>query len=91
MSKAVCGQCYGMMESKHRHDFVRCACGKSFLDGGDDYFRAGGYTIGVPDDYEEGMTAEEFFAYLDKLDKEQDWLEEPELVERPKDDSNKDS
>ena len=28
------------MESKHRHDFVKCKCGKSFLDGGDDYFRA---------------------------------------------------
>lgn len=28
------------MESKHRHDFVRCKCGESFLDGGDDYFRA---------------------------------------------------
>ena len=70
MSKAICGQCYGVMESKHRHDFVRCACGKSFLDGGDDYFRAGGYTVGVPDDYEELMTAEEFFAYLDKLEEE---------------------
>jgi hypothetical protein len=89
MSKAVCGQCYGMMESKHRHDFVRCACGKSFLDGGDDYFRAGGYTIGVPDDYEDyAMTAEEFFAYLDKLDKEQEWLDEPVLVERQEDDSD---
>ena len=71
MSKAVCYECLGIMESKHRHDFVRCACGKSFLDGGDVYFRAGGYTVGVPDDYEdELMTIEEFFAYLDKLEEE---------------------
>lgn len=67
MSKAVCYKCLGVMESKHRHDFVRCACGESFLDGGDDYFRAGGHTIGVPDDYEAFTTAEEFFDYLDKL------------------------
>ncbi len=72
MSKAVCYECLGMMESKSRHDFVRCGCGKSFLDGGDDYFRAGGYTVGVPDDYEELMTAEEFFAYLDKLEDDDD-------------------
>jgi len=60
----------GIMKSEHRHDFVRCKCGESFLDGGDDYFRAGGYTVGVDDDYEYGMTPEEFFAYLDKLEEE---------------------
>ena len=74
------------MESKHRHDFVRCQCGESFLDGGDHYFRAGWYTVRVPDDYEDYlMTPEEFFAYLDKLDKES--LDEPELVERPEDEN----
>ena len=66
MSKAVCAKCQGMMESKYRHDFVWCPCGKSFLDGGDEYFRAGGFTHGVPDDL---MTAEEFWAWLDELDK----------------------
>jgi hypothetical protein len=60
------------MESKHRHDFVRCACGKSFLDGGNDYFRAGGFTVGVPDDYEELMTSEEFFEYLDELEEKEE-------------------
>lgn len=58
------------MESKHRHDFVECACGKSFLDGGDVYFRAGGYTVGVPDDYEELTSAEEFFAYLENREEQ---------------------
>jgi hypothetical protein len=53
------------------------------LDGGDSYFRAGGHTVGVPNDYEEGMTAEEFVAYLDKIDEETDWLDEPQKVERP--------
>lgn len=67
MSKAICMKCEGFMESKDRHDFVRCKCGASFLDGGDDYFRAGGYTAGVPDYI---MTADEFFEYLDELEKE---------------------
>lgn len=70
MTKAVCYECFGIMESTHRHDFVRCKCGKSFLDGGNDYFRAGGYTVGVPDNYEELMTTEEFLEYLVKLEKE---------------------
>ena len=72
MSKAVCYECTSVMESKHRHDFVRCACGKSFLDGGNDYFRAGGFTVGVPDDYEELMTSEEFFEYLDELEEKEE-------------------
>lgn len=67
MSKAICMQCEGFMESKHGHDFVKCPCGASFLDGGDDYFRAGGFTHGVPDDV---MTAEKFWEYLDELNKQ---------------------
>ena len=42
MSKAQCLDCEDIIESKHRHDFVRCGCGNSFLDGGDSYIRAGG-------------------------------------------------
>jgi hypothetical protein len=38
----------------------------SFLDGGDDYIRAGGYTSTIPDYV---MTAEEFWEYLDELEK----------------------
>ena len=52
MSKALCILCDDVIESKHRHDFVVCKCGKSFLDGGDDYTRAGGYLIHIGD-YEE--------------------------------------
>jgi hypothetical protein len=33
------------MESRHRHDFVKCKCGNAFLDGGNDYVRAGGNIV----------------------------------------------
>ena len=45
MSRAQCLDCLGFMESKHRHDFVKCDCGNAFLDGGDDYIRAGGNIV----------------------------------------------
>lgn len=33
--------CKEVLESKHRHDFKRCKCGKSFIDGGNEYSRVG--------------------------------------------------
>ena len=30
-----------IIESKHRHDFVRCRCGSIYVDGGQDYQRCG--------------------------------------------------
>ena len=45
MSKAQCLDCQDIIESKYRHDFVRCSCGNSFLDGGDDYLRASGKLV----------------------------------------------
>jgi hypothetical protein len=45
MSKAQCLDCLDILESKHRHDFVKCKCEKAFLDGGDDYIRAGGNIV----------------------------------------------
>lgn len=48
MAKAICALCDGIMESKHRHDFVYCPCGKSWLDGGDDYSRGNMTTILLP-------------------------------------------
>jgi hypothetical protein len=53
MSKALCIMCDDVIESKHRHDFVKCKCGLSFLDGGDDYIRAGGYLIHIEEKEEE--------------------------------------
>ena len=40
-NKAQCRQCGDIIESKHRHDFVRCSCGAIFTDGGTDYIRRG--------------------------------------------------
>ena len=31
--------CQDTIESKHRHDFVQCSCGKVAVDGGKDYLR----------------------------------------------------
>lgn len=58
------------MESKHRHDFVRCKCGESFLDGGDDYWRGTMTTALALMIDEKTYTGEEFFSHLDELDKE---------------------
>jgi len=47
MSKAICSECGDIIESKHRHDFVVCKCGKAFLDGGDSYLRGNEYTKAI--------------------------------------------
>lgn len=38
---AQCKKCDDVIESKYRHDFVKCKCGEIFVDGGKDYFRRG--------------------------------------------------
>ena len=50
MSRAQCLDCEDILESKHRHHFVKCQCGNSFLDGGDDYVRGGGNLLPLLDD-----------------------------------------
>jgi len=40
-----CRKCGDTIESRHRHDFVRCACGSIFLDGGTEYIRYGGDSL----------------------------------------------
>lgn len=47
-----CNNCNTVIESKHRHDFRTCPCGRVFVDGGRDYQRIGwtgdggpGYTV----------------------------------------------
>lgn len=43
MGKVKCLQCNKILESKSRHDFAQCSCSnKTFVDGGNDYMRAGG-------------------------------------------------
>lgn len=43
MGKIRCTKCNTVLESKHRHDFVKCSCDNgTFVDGGNDYIRCGG-------------------------------------------------
>ena len=41
VNKCQCKHCGDIIESKHRHDFVRCKCGAIFTDGGKSYIRRG--------------------------------------------------
>jgi len=59
--------CGDVVESKHRHDFVRCRCGESFLDGGDGYSR--GSISMVPLD-ETPMSGVQLLNYLKTLGEE---------------------
>lgn len=38
-NRVQCLVCSDIIESRHRHDFVTCACGSTSLDGGKDYQR----------------------------------------------------
>ncbi len=41
VNKARCTICGDIIESKSVHDFVKCKCGRIFVDGGHDYQRTG--------------------------------------------------
>ena len=38
-NKAKCNVCGDIIESKHVHDYVRCSCGATAVDGGLEYIR----------------------------------------------------
>jgi len=40
--RVKCLECGDVLRSYHRHDFVNCRCGITFVDGGADYTRIGG-------------------------------------------------
>lgn len=40
-NKIMCLHCGQTVESKYRHDFQYCPCGKVYVDGGKDYLRRG--------------------------------------------------
>ena len=48
-NSARCRKCDDEIESKHRHDFVACACGAIFVDGGKAYLRRGGDLADIED------------------------------------------
>lgn len=41
-NRAQCNTCKEIVESKTRHDFVTCSCGKLSVDGGTDYLKRSG-------------------------------------------------
>ena len=48
----VCKACRSKIWSKHRHDYHACSCGKTFVDGGQDYLRFGCEEgVGIPERY----------------------------------------
>ena len=51
---AKCAKCGDIIESKTRHDFVKCSCGAIFVDGGHDYIRRGGN----PEDFDKEFDKE---------------------------------
>ena len=75
MSKAKCLKCNDVIESKHRHDFVKCGCGEIFLDGGDEYIRAGANDLSNLWVYSDGG----FYPTLDRDEALQKLIEEVEI------------
>lgn len=63
VNKIRCKKCGDIIESKSRHDFVTCKCGKVSLDGGHDYIRRCADSL---DDYEELSEYENVLAELIK-------------------------
>lgn len=41
VNRIKCNHCGQIIESKHRHDFRSCKCGKVHVDGGKEYLRRG--------------------------------------------------
>lgn len=52
--KIKCKKCGDIIQSMHRHNFVRCKCGSIFIDGGSEYVRMG-WPSGEPEDWIEEM------------------------------------
>lgn len=61
-NQCQCRQCSDIIESRHRHDFVRCRCGAIFTDGGKEYIRRGAKElddiIDMSETYEEEYESE---------------------------------
>ena len=58
VNKAKCGVCGDVIESKHRHDFVRCSCGEISVDGGKDYLKRSAGNFDNLIELSEGYTEE---------------------------------
>jgi tRNA(Ile2) C34 agmatinyltransferase TiaS len=58
VNKAKCGVCGDVIESKHRHDYVRCSCGEIAVDGGKDYLKRSANNFDNLIEMSEGYTEE---------------------------------
>jgi hypothetical protein len=61
VNKCQCALCLDIIESRSRHDFVRCGCCAIFTDGGTSYIRRGGEIeniIDMSETYEETYESE---------------------------------
>jgi hypothetical protein len=58
LNKAKCKICSDVIESKHRHDFVRCSCGEISVDGGKDYLKRSAKNFDNLIELSEGYTEE---------------------------------
>jgi hypothetical protein len=83
MSKAKCLKCNDIVESKHRHDFVKCSCKEIFLDGGDEYIRAGANDLSNILIYKD----DDFYAAIDRDEALQKLLAEVDADDMFDDDS----
>lgn len=70
-NRCKCRLCGDVIESKERHEFVRCRCGEIFTDGGTDYIRRGANDLNNIIDMSEipQMTVAEFLADVAKYRK----------------------
>lgn len=59
---AKCAKCGDIIESKFRHDFVRCKCGAIAVDGGNDYIKRSGN----PEDFDKEFDYENGFILTEK-------------------------
>ena len=60
MGTVRCLCCGKILVSKHRHDFVQCNCeNETFVDGGNDYMRAGGMDLALIEVLEDATNKEE--------------------------------
>lgn len=89
LNKGECTKCKDGLVSNNRHDFVRCSCGESFLDGGTEYIRSGGpiklTTVYADDDFElvrksasrgsRGPNGDQPLSYIPICDMDDDHLE----------------
>jgi hypothetical protein len=50
INRVRCKHCNSIIESKTRHDFVTCKCGRVSVDGGKDYFKRSADSL---EDFEE--------------------------------------